>query len=99
MIKKEEVKRIAQLARLGLTEKEIDQLGKDLSMILDYVEQLKEVDVSQTKPMSHSIEVSNVMRKDVREEKIKNKNEELLKAAPNTQSGYLKVHPVRNSIS
>lgn len=94
MIKKEEIKHIARLARLGLAEKEIGQLEKDLSLILDYVEQLKEVDVSKTKPMSHSIEVSNVMRKDAQEEKIKNKNEELLKTAPSVQKGYLKVKSI-----
>ncbi|MDP2664107.1 MAG: Asp-tRNA(Asn)/Glu-tRNA(Gln) amidotransferase subunit GatC, partial [bacterium] len=46
MISKEEVKHIAKLARLGLSDKEIGKFQKDLSSILDYVEKLKKVDVS-----------------------------------------------------
>jgi len=55
MISKEEVQHIAKLARLGLTEKEIKKFQKELSSILDYIEKLKEVDVSSIEPTSHSI--------------------------------------------
>ncbi len=64
MISKEEVKHIAKLARLGLTEKEIEKFQKELSSILDYVEKLKEVDVSKVEPTSHPLKMENVMRKD-----------------------------------
>jgi len=69
MISKEEVKHIAKLARLGLTEKEIAKYQRELSSILDYVEKLKEVDVSRVEPTSHSIAMENVMRDDRASEK------------------------------
>ena len=80
MITKEEVKHIAKLARLGLTEEEITKFQRELSKILDYIEKLKEVDISKVEPTSHSItrvlakggdeastsstEVENIMRSD-----------------------------------
>jgi len=57
MISKEEVKHIAKLARLGLSDKEIGEFQKELSKILNYIEKLKEVDISNVKPTSHSIQV------------------------------------------
>jgi len=64
MISKEEVKHIAKLARLGLTEEEIEKFQKELSAILDYIEKLKEVDIEGVEPMSHSIKLENVTRQD-----------------------------------
>ena len=69
MISREEVKHIAKLARLGITEKEEEKFTKELSKILDYVEKLKEVAVSKVEPTSHlstqaKRSVENVMRKD-----------------------------------
>ena len=55
MITKEAVKHIAQLARLGLSEKEIGKYQKELSSILDYVEKLKRVDVSGVEATSHPL--------------------------------------------
>lgn len=94
MINKEEVKHIAKLARLGLTEKEIEQLQKELSSILDYFEELKEVDISEIEPTTHSILVENVMREDQINEKLKMKNEKLLELAPDKKDGYLKVKSI-----
>jgi len=95
MITKEEVQHIAKLARLGLTEKEIKKMEKELSSILDYIEKLKEVDVSKIEPTSHSIQIENIMRND--EEKPKTKNQKpknLLDLAPKTKNGYLKVKSI-----
>lgn len=94
MISKEEVKHIAKLARLGLTEEEIKKFQKELSSILDYIEKLKEVDIGEIEPTSHSIKVENVMRKDKESEKLKEKSEKLLELAPETKGGYLKVKSI-----
>ena len=94
MISKEEVKHIAKLARLGLTEKEIAKYQRELSSILDYVEKLKEVDVSRVEPTSHSIAMENVMRDDRASEKREAKSEKLLELAPETKNGYLKVKSI-----
>ena len=64
MITKKEVEHIAKLARLGLTDKEIEKYQKELSSILDYIEKLKEVDTKDVEPTSHSVKLDNVMRED-----------------------------------
>ena len=107
MISKEDVKRIAKLARLGLTQEEILKFQKDLSSILDYIEKLKEVDVSKVKPTAHSIEMENVMRDDKENPKgahqggraaggleSKIRNPKLLDLAPETKDGYLKTKAI-----
>jgi len=92
MISKEEVKHIAKLARLGLSDEEIEKFQKELSSILDYIEKLKEVDVSNVQPTSHPFEIENVNRKD--ESSIAANKEELLKLAPEEKKGYLKVKSI-----
>lgn len=52
MLSKQEVKHIAKLARLGLTEKEAEKYRQELSKILDYIEKLKEADVADAESMS-----------------------------------------------
>jgi aspartyl-tRNA(Asn)/glutamyl-tRNA(Gln) amidotransferase subunit C len=94
MISKEEVKHIAKLARLGLTEKEIEKYQKELSSILDYIEKLKEVDVLKIEPTSHPLEVKNVMREDKKSEGREVKSEKFLDLAPETKEGYIKVKSI-----
>lgn len=94
MITKQEVEHIVKLARLGLGKTEIAKFQKELSKILNYVEKLKEVDVREIKPTSHSIEIKNVMREDEESEKLKAKSEKLLELAPETKNGYLKVKSI-----
>lgn len=101
MISKEEVKHIAKLARLGLTEKEIEKFQKELSSTLDYIEKLKEVDIKEIEPTSHSIKIENVTREDCPQisEKLGRANKEksakkLLELAPETKNGYLKVKSI-----
>ncbi len=94
MIKKKEVKHIAKLARLGLTEKEIEKFRRELSKILDYIEKLKEVNISKVESTSHLIKLENVMRKDEESEKRKKKSEKLLALAPETKDRYLKVKSI-----
>lgn len=92
MLSAEEVKHIAKLARLGLTETEIAKFQKDLSAILDYVEKLKKVDVSGVEPTSRSVLVEDIMRKD--EIGKKSKREKLLNQMPEVKDEYLKVKSI-----
>ena len=94
MITKKEVEHIAKLARLGLTPNEVEKFQKELSSILDYMEKLKEVDVSRVEPTSHSIKVENVMRSDqAKEEKLETRKK-LIEMAPEKKEGYLKTKPI-----
>ena len=96
MISSEEVKHIAKLARLGLTEQEIGKFQKELSKILDYIEKLKEVDITNIEPTSHSVLVENVMRND--EMRLNgtsvNGAKKLLELAPETKNSFLKTKSI-----
>jgi aspartyl-tRNA(Asn)/glutamyl-tRNA(Gln) amidotransferase subunit C len=92
MISKEKVKHIAKLARLSLTEKEIERMQKDLAKILDYVDKLKEVDISKTKPFSMKLE--NVFRKDEAKSKDFSEIKNLVEMAPEKKENYIKVKSV-----
>ena len=94
MISKDEIKKLAELARINLSEKEETALASDLRKILDYIEKLKEVDISNVPEMTHAIEQKNVFRKDetVWDEQ---KNKDLLTGQfPDEERGYLKVKGV-----
>lgn len=92
MISKEEVQHIAGLARIGLDEKEIEKFSKDLSSILDWVEQLKKVDVSGVELTSHITGVANVMRED--KAGSFNNLDGIKKLFPEEKDGYDKVKSV-----
>lgn len=99
MIKKEEVQRIAKLARLALTEKEEEKFQKDLSSILDYFNLLQEVDVSKVEPLFHPTEnflriKPDIMRKDKEKPETNELVEKLIEAAPDKKERYVKVKAV-----
>jgi len=95
MISKEEVQHIAKLARLGLTEEEIKKFQKELSPILNYIEKLKEVDISGIEPTSYSVRVENIMREDKARFEDKPADEEkLLKLMPEKKDRHLKVKSI-----
>lgn len=61
---RDQVIHVAKLARLGLTEKEVEKFQKELSNILDYVEILSEVDTKGVEPTAQVTGLKNVTRKD-----------------------------------
>jgi aspartyl-tRNA(Asn)/glutamyl-tRNA(Gln) amidotransferase subunit C len=65
MISRSDVEHVAALARLGLTEEEIDRLVPQLSRILEAVGKLAEVDTSAIGPTAQVIALENVMRDDI----------------------------------
>ena len=97
MIKKEEVRKIAKLARLGIDVKEEEKFRGDLSSILDYIDLLNKVDVSNVEPTFHPAESyfnKNVMRKDIPEDS--GIADELVSAFPDKKDRYNKVKSVFN---
>lgn len=92
MITKEEVQHIAKLARIQLSPEEVEKFQKELGEVLDYFEILREVDVSSVQPMTHSVPLQNVKRKD--EAQPDSKGRKLLDAAPEHEAGYLKVKSI-----
>ncbi|MFC1593204.1 Asp-tRNA(Asn)/Glu-tRNA(Gln) amidotransferase subunit GatC [Candidatus Omnitrophota bacterium] len=63
-LSREEVLHIALLARMGLTDTEVDKFSEQLSHILEYFEVLQEVDTTSVSPTAQSINLQNVMRVD-----------------------------------
>jgi len=94
MINKQEIIRIASLARIGMDSKELKKIQKDMSSILNYFDLLKKVDVSQVSPTSHSVLVENIMREDKKKEENVNLTNDLIKAAPQKKARYIKVKSV-----
>ena len=92
MITKDEVKHIASLARIGVSEKEIEKFSADLSSILDWIEQLKEVDITGVEPTAHITGLKNKFREDEARE-FENKKE-IVKLFPESKNGYNKVKSV-----
>ncbi|AQY51576.1 Asp-tRNA(Asn)/Glu-tRNA(Gln) amidotransferase subunit GatC [Listeria weihenstephanensis] len=88
-ISKETVERVANLARLEVSDQEAENFATQLEKIIHMVEKLEELDTANVEPTSHAIEVSNVLREDVSMEGLP--REEVLKNAPDKQDGMFKV--------
>ena len=88
----EEVRHVAKLSRLELSEEELKTLGGQLSQVLTYIEKLNELDTSGVEPMSHAVGVVNVFRED-REGKSLGV-EDALGDAPEKEEGFFKVPKV-----
>ncbi|MBN1588756.1 MAG: Asp-tRNA(Asn)/Glu-tRNA(Gln) amidotransferase subunit GatC [Pirellulales bacterium] len=63
-ISREEVKKVSLLARLQLSDAELETMTAQLGDILGYVELLSELDTDKVEPMAHALDVSNVFRDD-----------------------------------
>ncbi len=87
---KNDVLKLAELSRLHLTDKEIEQFTSEISAILGYVEQLQSVDLKDVKPTNQVTGLTNVMRKDELFDYGASPRE-LLKNAPATLDGHIKV--------
>lgn len=89
-LSRDDVLKLARLARISLTDEEVEEFSGELSEILQYVEQLSSVDVSGLKPTNQVTGLTNVMRKD---EVIDYgyAPRDLLKNVPQVQDGQIKV--------
>ena len=93
-ISSDEVKKVAQLARLELNESEIYQHAEQLEKILEYIKQLEKINTENVPCTTRAIEVVNVLRKD---EKTNYENsEEILDLAPSRENKFFKVPKIIN---
>lgn len=92
-ISADEVKRIAVLARIGVTDEEAASLSVELGQIVEFVEQLQNVDTKDLPETNQVTGLVDVWREDeVKPSAVSQKD--LLKNAPMTEDGYIKVHRV-----
>lgn len=92
-LSREDILKLAKLARLKLTDEEVEKFSNEISAILGYVEQLQNVDVTGLEPTTQVTGLKNVMRPD----EIKDygtTTEDLLKNVPNREGNYIKVKRV-----
>lgn len=92
-VSRDDILKIARLARLKLTEEDIDKYGKELDSILNYVEQLQKIDTDSVRPTVQVTGLVNVMREDTIID-YGVTNEELLANAPAKEAGGFKVRRV-----
>jgi len=86
---KMDIERVARLARLHLSEEEKETFGNQLEQILNYMEQLNQLDTTGVEPTSHAIPIHNVFRED--EVKPSFPREEVLGISPDEEAGHFKV--------
>ena len=91
-LSREEVLHIARLARLGLSEAEVEKFREQLSNILENFEVLKKVDTSNVPPTAQSIDLQNVVRED--EVAPSSAQDEVLSNAPHREGEYFRVRHV-----
>ncbi len=89
MLKKEDVIKVAQLAKLKLKEEEIELFSKQLPQIVNFVEKLNELDTENVKPFYELIDKTTPMREDIPENGLS--QEEALSNAPEAEDGFFVV--------
>lgn len=92
MLSEEEVKKVAQMARIELTDSEVAKFQKDLSSVLDYVDVLQEVNTDGLEIVSSVTGLENATRPDVA--KLIDYQEEIMANAPQTKDRYYKVKSI-----
>jgi aspartyl-tRNA(Asn)/glutamyl-tRNA(Gln) amidotransferase subunit C len=93
-VSEEEVKHIAELARIELTPEESEQFARELSDVLGYIAQLGEVDTSAVEPISQVTGKMNVFREDVVKESSEETKDIMAGNYPDQQDGYIRVKQV-----
>ena len=80
---------MARLARLRLTDNEVDRMAGEMSKILEHVEKMNELDLEGVEPTSHVVELQNVLREDVPRDSLP--RERALEQAPDAAQGGFRV--------
>ena len=91
-INKQDLERLAELARIELDPKEEEKLLKDLGNILEHFKILQELPTEHVTPMAGGTDLMNVFRED--EERVNTNRGAGVEAFPETKDGFLKIPPV-----
>lgn len=87
----EEIKKLGFLARIDVSQSEIDQFAKDMVNILNFLRQIEEVDVSQVTPYSR---IKNIAREDENPYERGQFTSDLLRESPQIVDGFIKVNKI-----
>ena len=91
---KRDIQHIADLARLELSEEELELYGGQLSAVLEYINQLKEVDTTDVEPTAQVTGLENVWREDKIEPWRADEAQAALRQAPELEDNQVKVKRV-----
>ena len=91
-IKTNQLKYVANLARISLSKKETALFSKQLNGILKYMDKLNKLDTKKIEPMSHALNIVNVFREDKIRESLDRKD--ALRNAPSAKEGFFQVPKV-----
>ena len=89
MLSRDQVLHVARLARLELTDDEVERYAGELSKVLDYIEKIEELDLTDVEPTSHVVDVENALRAD--EPRPSWPRDAVLDAAPDPSDGGFRV--------
>jgi aspartyl-tRNA(Asn)/glutamyl-tRNA(Gln) amidotransferase subunit C len=89
MIDREQVLHVARLARLALTDEEVERMARELSGILEHVDRIAQLDLDQVEPTSHVVDLENVLRPD--RPRPSWPKEQILEPAPDPAEGAFRV--------
>ena len=89
MIDRDQVLHVARLARLHLTDQELDRMPAELSKILEHVEKMDELELDGVEPTTHVVDLANVLREDVPRPCLP--RERALAGAPDVADGGFRV--------
>ena len=90
-ISRDEVLHVARLARLALTDEEVERLGAQLNAILEAVGKVAELDLEGVEPTAHPLDLVNVWAEDAPKESLP--VEDALANAPDREAGFFQVPP------
>jgi aspartyl-tRNA(Asn)/glutamyl-tRNA(Gln) amidotransferase subunit C len=88
-IDQEQVRKVAKLSRLELTEAEVEEFTSQLSAIIDYFEKMNKLNTNDVEPLAHCLPISNIFREDRAKESLG--TEKTLANAPQTDGEFFKV--------
>ena len=91
-----QVRKVARLSRLELTEAEVAEFADQLSAILEYVEKMNELDTADVQPLAHCLPISNCFRADCVKESLG--TEKVLGNAPQRDGKFFKVPKIIDSV-
>ena len=89
MIDREQVLHVARLARLRLSDEEVETMTGELSKVLDHIEKIAELDLDGVEPTSHVVELENVLRDDIPRPSLP--REKALDQAPDSDGAGFRV--------
>jgi aspartyl-tRNA(Asn)/glutamyl-tRNA(Gln) amidotransferase subunit C len=94
MISAKDIKKLADLARIEVSERETETLAKDIEEIVGYVKQVQEISAGKEKPAGFVAEPHNVFREDTKPHSAGEYTDALVSAAKETKDGFIRVKKI-----